>query len=110
MVYQRFIRYPNSCGCFCEKCRRGFERETGKPVADWPDDCIEGMRHAESIEFRCHCISALVHRISTRVREVNPKVKIRYAGWLVVEQDNSPTPYETSKVSIAYLRGALDAL
>ena len=34
----------------------------------------------------------------------------RYAGWLVVEQDNSPNPYETSKVSIAYLRRVLDAL
>lgn len=33
-----------------------------------------------------------------------------YAGWLVVEQDNSLNPYETSKVSIAYLRGVLDAL
>ena len=34
----------------------------------------------------------------------------RFAGWLVVEQDNSPNPYETSKVSIAYLRGVLDAM
>ena len=34
----------------------------------------------------------------------------KYAGWLVVEQDNSANPYETSKVSIAYLRSILDAL
>jgi inosose dehydratase len=33
-----------------------------------------------------------------------------FAGWLVVEQDNSTDPYETSKVSIAYLRGVLDAM
>ncbi len=34
----------------------------------------------------------------------------KYAGWLVVEQDNSTNPYETSEVSIAYLRSVLDAL
>ncbi len=34
----------------------------------------------------------------------------QYAGWLVVEQDNSPRPYETSKASIAYVRRVLDVL
>jgi uncharacterized lipoprotein YddW (UPF0748 family) len=74
-----FIRYPSASGCFCEKCRRGFERETQKPVADWPDDCVDGPRHAEWVEYRCGRISALVQRISTRIREVNPQVKISAA-------------------------------
>jgi sugar phosphate isomerase/epimerase len=34
----------------------------------------------------------------------------KYTGWLVVEQDNSPNPYETSKASIVYLRSVLGAL
>jgi sugar phosphate isomerase/epimerase len=33
-----------------------------------------------------------------------------YKSWLVVEQDNSPDPYRTSKVSITYLRRVLAAL
>jgi sugar phosphate isomerase/epimerase len=33
-----------------------------------------------------------------------------YSSWLVVEQDNSPDPRQTSKVSIAYLRRVLTAL
>lgn len=74
-----FIRYPNASGCFCEKCRQGFERETRKPVEHWPEDCIDGPRHAEWVEYRCGRISALVQRISTRIREVNPKVKISAA-------------------------------
>ncbi len=41
---------------------------------------------------------------------LNVLARRKYAGWLVVEQDNSPNPYETSKVSIAYLRSVLDAL
>ena len=33
-----------------------------------------------------------------------------YNSWLVVEQDNSPDPRQTSKVSIAYLRRVLTTL
>ena len=34
----------------------------------------------------------------------------KYSGWLVVEQDNSLSPYDIPKVPIAYLRGVLDAM
>ncbi len=74
-----FIRYPGPSGCFCAKCREGFECATGKPVVDWPNDCIKGSRHAEWIEYRCDRISSLVRRISTRIRSINPKVKISAA-------------------------------
>ena len=86
-----FIRYPNSSGCFCAKCRQGFERETGKPVAHWPDDCIDGPRHDEWVEYRCGRISALVEQISTRIRQVNPKVKISAAvfrDWPTCRENN----------------------
>ena len=35
---------------------------------------------------------------------------VGYESWLVVEQDNSPDPYQTSKISIAYIRRVLTAL
>lgn len=35
---------------------------------------------------------------------------VGYKSWLVVEQDNSPDPYKTSKISIAYLRRTLNVL
>ncbi|MFV1965526.1 MAG: sugar phosphate isomerase/epimerase family protein [Pirellulaceae bacterium] len=35
---------------------------------------------------------------------------VGYKSWLVVEQDNSPDPYKTSKISIAFLRRTLSAL
>ena len=66
-----FIRYPNASGCFCAKCRERFERETGRPVADWPQAVIDGPRHEEWIEYRCSRISALVERISTRIRQAS---------------------------------------
>jgi hypothetical protein len=83
-VQYDFIRYPNDQGCFCAKCRERFERETGKPVANWPKDVVNGDRHSDWVEFRCGRISALVQRISTRLRKEAPKVKISaavFSGW-----------------------------
>jgi len=78
-VQYDFIRYPGPQGCFCAKCRALFERETGKPVRNWPEDVITGPRHAEWVEFRCGRVSALVKRISTRIRKEAPHVKISAA-------------------------------
>jgi uncharacterized lipoprotein YddW (UPF0748 family) len=74
-----FIRYPNDRGCFCNKCRERFERESGKPVADWPTDCISGSRHGEWVEYRVRRISELVRRISGHIRQIDPKVRISAA-------------------------------
>lgn len=74
-----FIRYPNSSGCFCAKCQQRFEQETGRRVAHWPSDCVDGPRHAEWVEFRCDQISGLVKRVSSHIRQVAPNVKISAA-------------------------------
>ena len=74
-----FIRYPNDRGCFCSKCRKLFEEESGKAVRNWPADVREGPRAEEWTEFRCTRISAIVERISTRIRKAAPKVKISAA-------------------------------
>ena len=86
-----FIRYPNSAGCFCTNCRHGFERETKKTVAHWPDDCIDGPRHVEWVEYRCGRISSLVEQVSARIRKANPKVKISAAvfrDWPACRENN----------------------
>ena len=75
-----FIRYPNSQGCFCAKCRALFEQETGNSVAQWPKDVLEGgARYDAYIEFRCERISAIVKHISSEIRRVNSKTKISAA-------------------------------
>ena len=48
-------------------------------MADWPDDCITGSRREQWIEYRCSRISALVERISTRIRRLAPDVRISAA-------------------------------
>lgn len=74
-----FIRYPNAAACFCAKCRARFEAESGRPVAPWPADVVDGPRHAEWVEFRCRRISELVERISSQIRRIAPRVKISAA-------------------------------
>lgn len=75
-----FIRYPNTRGCYCGKCRALFEKETGAPVINWPADVLDGgIRHAAYLEFRCERISAIVKTVSTAVRRVNSTVKISAA-------------------------------
>ncbi len=86
-----FIRYSNSSGCFCARCRERFEKETGKPVVHWPEDCTDGPRRAEWIDYRAGRISALVERISTGIRRIAPKVKISAAvfrNWPECREEN----------------------
>ncbi|NCO34597.1 MAG: family 10 glycosylhydrolase [Armatimonadetes bacterium] len=78
-VQYDFIRYRDSFGCVCAKCRALFEKETGKPVANWPGDVVDGERKTEWTEFRCRRISAIVQRVSTRIRKEAPKVRISAA-------------------------------
>ena len=37
-----YIRYPGRKSCYCDGCRRRFEADSGRPVADWPQDCYSG--------------------------------------------------------------------
>ena len=75
-----FIRYPGPSGCFCSHCRSLFEKETGKPVTNWPEDVLsEGPLHEAWIEFRCDRISRIVERISNGIRERKQDVKISAA-------------------------------
>ncbi|MDP6505157.1 MAG: family 10 glycosylhydrolase, partial [Planctomycetota bacterium] len=78
-VQYDFIRYPNEHGCFCSGCRTLFEEETGNAVEDWPKEAREGPRAEEWTEFRCTRISAIVERISSRIRKEAPQVKISAA-------------------------------
>ena len=53
--------------------------ETGRKVANWPEDLPDGPLADEWTEFRCRRISAIVERISTRIRQQAPGVKISAA-------------------------------
>jgi len=78
-----FIRYPNQRGCFCDVCRKRFERESGAVVEHWPEDCLgepnKGPRYDDGVRYRASRISALVERISTKIHAAHPDIKISAA-------------------------------
>lgn len=74
-----YIRYPGRENCYCDGCRQRFERDCGKPVAHWPDDCFTGPRQAEYHDWRCRQITTLVESVSREARAIKPQIKISAA-------------------------------
>lgn len=74
-----YIRYPGSDWCFCEGCRRRFEVDSGRPVADWPNDCRRGDRRDEYNEWRCQRITRLVEAVGRGAKCARPGLKISAA-------------------------------
>jgi uncharacterized lipoprotein YddW (UPF0748 family) len=74
-----YIRYPDGSHCYCEGCRRRFETESGRKVAEWPGECFSGSRQQEYREWRCRQIAALVAMVSREARKVRPGIKISAA-------------------------------
>ncbi len=74
-----YIRYPDGEACYCPGCRQRFEKQRGKPVARWPDDCYRGPLRDEYRQWRCQQITRLVETVATQARQLKPKLKISAA-------------------------------
>ena len=72
-----YIRYCGSDSCFCNGCRKRFEKCIGRAVVRWPQDVVEdGTLAAAWTDFRAEAISDVVKAISDRLRKDFPHVKI----------------------------------
>ncbi len=79
-VHFDYIRYPGSNTCFCEGCRKRFQKDTGIEVENWPQDTRDKDDVKEAwIQWRCDQISRLVRRTSEEVRKIKPDCKISAA-------------------------------
>jgi uncharacterized lipoprotein YddW (UPF0748 family) len=74
-----YIRYPNSASCYCAGCRERFEKESGKKVENWPQDCHSGARKEEYNDWRCRQITALVAAVHDEAKKIRPEIKISAA-------------------------------
>jgi len=76
-----YIRYPGPECCYCDGCRRRFEADSGRKVADadWPKACFSGRRKAEYNDWRCRQITALVTDVSREAKRLRPGLKISAA-------------------------------
>jgi len=78
-IHFDYIRYPGPQGCYCNGCRERFEKSTGKPVKNWPEDVISGDRRQEYIEFRCEQINRLVKAVAEEAHRLKPGIKVSAA-------------------------------
>ena len=79
-VHFDYIRYSDRNCCFCDVCRRSFEKQLGTSVANWPKDVRKDPHlAAEWRKFRCGNITALVRGVATRMRKEHPNVKLSAA-------------------------------
>jgi len=74
-----YIRYPDGEHCYCDGCRKRFEADSGKPVAQWPGDCYRGPRRDEYRDWRCRQITRLVEAVHREAKKLKPKIKISAA-------------------------------
>jgi uncharacterized lipoprotein YddW (UPF0748 family) len=72
-----YIRYPDSPGCYCERCREVFEAEMGRRTHRWPPDVLEGgADHETFLRWRSRQILKLIHEIRVAVRRVRPTIPL----------------------------------
>jgi uncharacterized lipoprotein YddW (UPF0748 family) len=74
-----YIRYPDGAHCYCDGCRRRFETQSGRPVSDWPKECLSGARKEEYREWRRRQITLLVAAVSHQARKIRPGLKLSAA-------------------------------
>ena len=84
-IHFDFIRYRGMDMCYCNVCRREFERKYGE-VPSWPKSVsLDGDCQSISdwqkkfVQFRCDNITAVVREVSERVRKEYPNVAISAA-------------------------------
>lgn len=78
-VHFDYIRYPGRKGCYCDGCRRRFEKTIGNRVENWPDDVTNGKLSDAYTDFRCAQITRLVKATAEQVRRIKPYCKISAA-------------------------------
>lgn len=74
-----YIRYPDGDHCYCDGCRQRFEKDSGRKVARWPDDCFRGERREEYRDWRCRQITRLVEAVHREAKKIRPGIKISAA-------------------------------
>jgi uncharacterized lipoprotein YddW (UPF0748 family) len=74
-----YIRYPDAASCYCDGCRERFEKESGKSVENWPEDCHAGSRKDEYNDWRCRQITALVAAVHDEAKKIRQEIKISAA-------------------------------
>ncbi len=79
-IHFDYIRYPGGDACYCQGCRRRFEKRIGKKVSPWPGAVLRSGPLGDAwLQFRRDNITALVSEVSARVKKLPRKVLVSAA-------------------------------
>ena len=78
-IHFDYIRYPHGSACYDDGCRERFQAATGREIAAWPDDVIDGQHADAFADWRREQITRLVRTVSAEARELRPGLKISAA-------------------------------
>jgi glycosyl hydrolase family 10 len=84
-VFYDGIRWTDTC--YCDHCRKGFEKDTGLKINKWPDDALDKYQN-EYNDWRAKHITKVIREASKNIAKINPKVKLgvytfrgKYSSW-----------------------------
>jgi len=78
-VHFDYIRYPNSAYCYCDGCRKRFEKATGINIENWPQDLRTPEIEERWLAWRAEQITHIVRETSRRIHAVRPECKVSAA-------------------------------
>ena len=74
-----YIRFCEQPSCYCDNCRREFERSVGVHFKHWPEAVTDGPYAARFNEWRQHEITDWVQDLATRARLARPNLTVSAA-------------------------------
>jgi len=78
-IHFDYIRYPDEEACYCDGCRKRFERDAGVTVSDWPREVLRDPLREQFAQWRCDQITRLVRTVSTEARRIRPGIVVSAA-------------------------------
>jgi uncharacterized lipoprotein YddW (UPF0748 family) len=79
-IHFDYIRYPDGQSCFCNGCRRRFEKSAGAEIKNWPADVLKDERLRQKwLDFRRDNITTVVAAVNLAARKAKPTIKISAA-------------------------------
>jgi uncharacterized lipoprotein YddW (UPF0748 family) len=74
-----YIRFCEQPSCYCENCRRDFERSIGTHLKRWPEAVMQGAYVTKFNDWRQSVINSWVQDLATHARMARPGLAVSAA-------------------------------
>lgn len=74
-----YIRYKDSHHCFCNGCRKRFEKEIGRSIRQWPKEVKDGPLAQAYDQWRAEQINHFVALTYKTLKAYKPRIKLSAA-------------------------------